>query len=1336
MGNHQSQQPQSPVDVVRRPPTRPEAPPSARPISQLGPNGPSYHSPENLVLPKEIPIMKLRPVSMELSKYNPEYQDIYGYKDNEDLENEQENEDKSETVENFSKSPPRPPPPSQNGHIPNSALDKDRPVSQVSPVQNGNVKTEPKKVKINENVAYRPTHRRQMSASGSSNLTGQEHIIFEEPEESIDMRGKIDPLYQSYPGVSLPVKNNFNLDYSYQLTYVQLAEHRRQKTLEELERKTGKKISELSADLNENVEKPPFMRDEYSRVSTRSTGSTGSGLTNKKKKAPAPPSQPPPGPPAPPSKSGVPIQKPKTPVYSPENEPIPDYDLGESPKRQFILPRYTVGPVPKNVPPPTPPQPNISKPKKKEVSVKRTNSMQEGRPEIILKKTPSINTLKTSENMSGHIPWLLEMKHISESKAARRQISQDSAEVEPPPAESKETDSEYSKLKTDIPLNSSQTKLVFESSKGDFKVEMPDLAKDDTDKEEIFALEELDKSIGEVNNDSVVEEKPHERKGSLTNEKPASPKLARHHSSTVFDRKSTPAYERANSSPGDPVRRLNSLLQHDIKVTAKAKCHKLVKPTTPVPPKPKDPHEIFREILAKACVAREERVKVEGTIDEQLKPSASDANLGKVLDSNDENKLDTQSQASNMSNDSNRKESERKNSSNEPPEVKPKPPRYHKNVTLNKTNISQPAWKQKSKSGGSNNFEPPHKAAAASFDWTPEVDLDSDDNLSDREEISMRKGASEGFKSSIIPSTVLDLKSQKKQKGGKYKKQAPEPSEAEPSTKTKFGSVKKLKKSVHKGVRNAFGSISKASGKLLRKQRTEEMETVDNAPKNWKFEKTPEMKRSKSLDNYDRYRMSNGYAVSDSEYDGHSEAESIQNGAVNSDDETSDDGIAEQIAQNIKRAGIAYVNDKGELVVLPDDKTAENDSKEIKHDKKKRRNKKQDKAHGENLREKERKIEEERRKQLELELEMHKIREAETRERLQRLEAAQLQQQISAQIMQRQQQQNYTMLTAPPLPPAGVFPPNYSSRTDTQQTAGFPNLYNQQLPQNPYLSNPGLYSQPTGPLLNGSAPNLTYNLEDYMRMLGLQTPPTSQQMAFFLNNMTLNGMNGLNGFPQQSDRKSNPILYDILHPEPMKQSCGMQAIDPSANKYNMWSSSPNLNNEQTSEPKDTVINDFVASYQSNGAKEMDRQASKSRNPLYSSDDSDSGLSPSRTMARAQVPDFRPIPVRTESGKFMKKYSRPLRDFEDSKSVPDFDLPHNHVNEIPLRQRGGSGSVSPTNSLSTNDSTAVSSSDTPSSPGKYSDSQYSPAIATKIYGPTGFKTVVDFSKGSGSNGQVT
>ena len=1332
MGNHHSQPPPvSSVDVVRRPPSRPNAPPSSRPISELGPKGPSHLTPENQVLPKELPIMKLRPVSMELSKFNPEYQDIFAYNDNEDFDNTPNDID--ENIENLSKSPPRPPPPTQNGYIPNTSIDKDRPVSQVKPVPNGILKHDSKKnVKMNGSVPYKPTHRRQMSASGASNLTGQEHVIFEEPEEI--ERGKIDPLYQSYPGVSLPVKNNFNLDYSYQLTYVQLAESRRQKTLEELERRTGKKVSDLSADLSDNVERQEFIRDAYSRASTRSTGSTGSGLTNKKKKAPPPPSHPPPAPPAPPSKSGVPMSRSSS--YSVENEPIPDYDLSESPKRQFVLPRYAVGPTPNSVPPPPPPQPNSTKTLgnsgKKTKAVSRQSSMSDGKPEILLRKTPSLNiTPKSPEISNGKVPWLLEIKSISESKAARRQISQESSEIEPPTGEIKDADDSS---RNEQFLSSSQTKLIFESSKGDFKSEKTNLSAENDGKEEVFALEELDKSIGEENYDDKDKDSQLnaglERKGSHPTEKQESPKLARHHSSTVFDRKQTPSFERANSSPGDPVRRLNSLLQHDIKVTAQAKCRKLVKQTTPVPPKPKDPHEIFRALLSKACDAREERVKVEGTIDDKLKTSASDASLGRVLDENDNTKISSSNNAEKSVN------KERKNSSNEAPEVQPKPPRYHKNVTLNKQN-SHDAWKQKASAKSSvNNSKTPRQSA--DYDWTPEDDLDSDDNLSDREELSMRKGASEGFKSSIIPNSVMDLKSQKKQKGNKFKKNTD--GGEDQNTAKKFGSVKKLKKSVHKSVKSAFGSISKASGKLLRKQRTEDMEPVEDAPKNWKFSAKQTSKGTTNKDNSHIYRMSNGFRSETESEDEHLENDVIEfdsvvpNGDIDTDDETSDEGMEEKIAQNIKRAGVAYVNDKGELVVFPDDEPGpskykvENDHKGIKSDKK-NKNKKQDKK-GASVRDREKRMEEERRKQLELELEMHKIREAETRERLQRLEAAQMQQHINAQLLQQQQQQNYTMLSAPPLPPAGGYPPNYSNRNDNTQNTAFPNLFSQQLPQNPYLTNTGLYGQPPAPILNGSVPNLTYNLDEYMRMLGLQTPPTSQQMAFFLNNMTYTGL------PQQYERKSNPTLYDILHPEPIKQPCGMQAIDPSANKHlNMWTSSPNLTNEKVNEPVDPTINEYVNSYQYNGANEKDKKkASKSRNPVYSSDDSDGGLSPSRTMARAQVDDFRNLPVRTESGKFMEKYRSPLMSYNNSKSVQDSDLP----NGISLRQQGGSGSVSPSNSVSTIDSTPMSpavSIDTPSSPGKSSSSQYSPAVATKVYGPTGFKTVVDFSKGQPGS-QVT
>ena len=43
------------------------------------------------------------------------------------------------------------------------------------------------------------------------------------------------------------MKNTFDLDYKMNLTYAQLAEHRRQKRVADLEDKTGKKLSDLNA---------------------------------------------------------------------------------------------------------------------------------------------------------------------------------------------------------------------------------------------------------------------------------------------------------------------------------------------------------------------------------------------------------------------------------------------------------------------------------------------------------------------------------------------------------------------------------------------------------------------------------------------------------------------------------------------------------------------------------------------------------------------------------------------------------------------------------------------------------------------------------------------------------------------------------------------------------------------------------------------------------------------------------------------------------------------------------------------------------------------------------
>ncbi|XP_060555734.1 uncharacterized protein LOC132716469 [Ruditapes philippinarum] len=1304
MGNNNSHQtpPPSSIDVVRRPPSRPDAPPSAKLTSELGPRGPSYHSPENQVLPKELPsILKLRPVSMEIRKYNPDYQDIYGEDSKENLDNNENqiemNGDINEELKQSS--PPRPPPPIQNGHIPSNT-----PTSPVSQLPNGHLQAPAKPSTSNVKTPYRPSHRRQMSL-------GQEHTIMEEPEETIESRVKLDPLMQSFPGAtgpSLPVKNNFNLDYSYQLTYVQLAEHRRNKTIEELEKRTGKRLSDLSADLSEHIEKPAFMRDAPSRVSSRSSGS---GVSSKKKKAPPPPGQAPPPPPV------------NHQPYSVDNEPPIDYDM-ESPRRpapsSVVLPTHStlppvsrVSPSVSKVPPPPPPPPGSS-PRKPVVNLSRTPSMSNGTPEIILRKTPDVKPIsKEQDGSDGKIPWLLEIKNLSEARASRRQQSFESFET-PEIPQTNDTLNDVNETENSLKVENKEPvkpKLIFESSSQSFEIKQENAEK--TDKKE------METSTATVERSSSFKE----------TEKPPASKLIRHHSTTGYDHSTAGSLQRQTSEPAkpvtsDPVRRLSSLLQHDIKTAANAKCHKIKKQTTPVPPKPKDPHTIFREQLQKAAAARDERAKSEGTIDEKLKLNTSTASF----DFGAEDLEDVP-----RCNTTPRKE-KTESVVKEGPSTLPKPPRYHKNVTRNSsyTRVQSPRELRD------------RQAVSMSLDWTPEVDLDSDDNLSDREVMTKRHSSIDGFKSTIIPNAMTDMKAKKKGKGKKIQKDS---SFSEEQNKNKFGSVRKLKKSVHKGVKNAFGSISKASGKILRRQKSEDFEAVDDAPKNWSLTANGNGQSDRSH----KYKIPLAYAQdddSDSDIEQYrhenefSEVVFRQNGRR--DSEESEDSTYEsedKAPQNIRRAGVAYISAKGQLVLMKDE-----DEEEMLESKRRKDKKKKNKdrsftstERSEELWEKERKVEEERRKQLEMELELHKKREAETRERLQRLESAHLQQQLlQQQQQQQQQQQNLGMLSAPPLPPAGNFT-SYGTLPDPSraQTQSFTNIFGQQLPQNGYQPNLGLYTQ-TGTY--NPATGMPYDLNDYMRMLGVQSPPTSQQMAFFLNNMTLTN--------QPFDRKSNPALFEVFNQQYPTGTLNYQGMDTSSLKksaFQNWASTPNINMTSSSVANSVPLSDFVASYnganKTNNEKEDDKK--KSRNPLYDSDDSDSGLSPQKSVARAQVKDYRKIPVRSESGKFMQKYgseSYVSQNNQDTKSTFSntnkslTNLPYNEG--LPQQQR----SVSPSNSVSTVDSAMSATSvtlSTPSSPARSTTgAPPSPTLMSRTQNSThGFKTVLDLSSPEGGSMQI-
>ncbi|KAK3594134.1 hypothetical protein CHS0354_040905 [Potamilus streckersoni] len=1348
MGNQNTHsRPLQPVDIVRQPPPRPKEQPSAHLVSALGPKGPSYNNPENRVLPSFVSNelkSKLRPVSQEISRFNPDIAYVYGYTDEEKIKNSldeldnivnsEETDGNKENIDgriegkstNFSDkngiSFMKSPHPVQNGHVP--GIDHGQNNSKSSEnqndyVPNGILKRSsstaessggPTSSSSLENTSVhiprlKSSHQRQLSSASS--LRNQENVIFEEPEENIDDRGKIDPLYQSYPGMSLPVKNNFNLDYSYQLTYAQLAEHRRQKTLEELEKKTGKKISDLSADLKENSNQPSFFRGENTRTSSRSTGSSESGVSRKKKRAPPPP-QPPPT---------VPSQRSSSMDCS---EPPADYVM-ESPRyntnnkaASAITSHYSSNlgrssSVTKNwsMPsaPPAPPPPPLKKvssssapfalPKRSTSIV--TKQFSSDKPEILLKRAPSVQSTKSQQNV-GQVPWLLEIKTMAETKSMNRQMAQESANkqtsdasfkrqmsqesatndiIPPPPAfaEQMESQSPHSSSEpasprlesSKSPLSSShhQMNLVFDTLKGSFP-NTPRNEKQTTNDSSFKTNSSIPALLPQSSQNFY-----HEISESTPE---ANQSLQRHHSTTVTDKPSL-SQLRQNSAPGtpsDPVRRLNSLLQHDIKLAAQSKAMKITQHATPVKPKPKDPHEIFKEQLQKAFAAREERIQTEGTIDSKLnsgkkqKESVKEESENIVLETGD-------IKATSVNNVKGKQEEKLKPP--ESPTLQPQPG-YKKNIVSPRGNIfKEIEEKQRSCSFSDEDSDIGSQKSSTTRnganEWIPEDDLDSEDNLSDRETVTSRKGStSEGFKSSIIPGKVDDLKKKKGNRNFKESKTLKKQESMEKqstSKQNKLGSIKKFKKSVHKSVQNAFGSISKASGKILRRQRSEELETVHDTPRNWRLSAAEPVSNGFAENKHSHnYEIPNGYQdVSDQSDEDDDDAHSLgrkEFGDIifasmdslvpdedddelrSGDDENGNGHNRERTPRKMKRAGVAYVSAKGQIVVLPDYETVGVNEKEHSiqtgkdkdpklYDKKKKfkydatvkrkERQKQEEVNSELLREKEKQMEEERQKQLEAELEIQKIRELETRERLQRLETAQYQQQINAQM---QQQQQYSMLTQPPLPP----PAGFGNISDLSQSQSFPFMGQTNYPMGSIPMNLGVVYGPqshvNSPLMNGSLPSMTYDMNDYMRMLNMPVPPVSnQQFAYMLNSVNWNSqpfsVKANSGIIELPMGQTKPFSSQTLPLESKSKTPFLTPWEESLTKVN--SSTPRLH-PPNGLHGDSSVGEFYSQYMYGADSTNGDVKTEQQNPLYDSSDSEDGLSPVRTMVKAHVKDYREI----------------------------------------------------------------------------------------------------------------
>ncbi|KAL5006337.1 hypothetical protein ScPMuIL_015143 [Solemya velum] len=1301
----------SPIEVERRPPPRPDAPPSSRAISELGPKGPSYCNPENKVLPMletDTPLKRLRPVSLELSKYRPEFIDLFHHDDGEnqndlnknsnkesDSNKENVNSDTSINVHDENK------PQNiltnknfQNGHIP-----KEEPRSILKHTERDALAVSPRLPSYNNKAPARYAgHRRHLSASAS--LITADNIIHEDPEEYFDQpRGKIDPLMLSYPLTSLPQKSTFDMDYSYNLTYAQLAESRRNKTISELERKTGLSLNSLSADLAENVDIPIFFKGT-SQASTRSTTSAEIGVSRKKRRAPQPPG--------------------KSNDYSIENEPPVDYEMDDSPKhivhnaslhQSMETNTPTIG---RHAPPvvPPPPHPSLRKSYSDQQYLIPRKAVGEGLPKL-LRQSSVHSEPRTPQPEPEHLPWLLEIKNAATKRTARRQLSETGDLVLPPANKDDSPELDQDK-KSDIIQNTDEPTLIFSAS--DFPKTSPATPQKLTpatspNPKSVNGMDDSISTHTDSSEKSEMSRSTDELQGAKQmlprqNSSPAVSTLASellHRQNSITSSRSAtsePSPSKA-STPTCPIRRLNSLLQYDIKIAAQAKATKLVKHTTPVKPKPKEPHKVFQEQLAKACADREERMK-DTSVDEQLKEQNNEKKQDDDIENSKHDRNNNDGEESvqkknkdmKIENDSHEKMSlsDRKTSSASSSSLSS---RASSDVFMKKMEPVSPMLRVKDtkerlyiqngdvKSSTKVSRNEDH---SYSKDWIPEDDLGSDDDLSDREAVTTRKGESEGFKSSIIPNRVGDLKNK-----GKDKKVSRKQSDSS-DERAKYGSIKKFKKSVHKSMKNAFGSLSRASGKLLLKKfRSEDLEQVDDVPKNWKFQAEPIVNGHVS-ERAQRYIMDpQTFDLSDEESDDDMEPKVVEtekkvlfegNGEMENDDDNDGD---EKHYQFMKRAGVAYISGKGQIVVLPEFKTVKVDDEghlvgkeegrapQIVQKKKKfayaatLRRKEQAEREEQLAQEvelKEQRREEEKQKMIQAEREMQNLRDIETQQRLQRLEAAHLQQRIN----HHHTQSNLAAVSAPSLPPSESLPANFAAFPNYSGQRGYVPLWNpglSGLPQNSVpnsmamgLGGVGGYSAP--PLLN-PVTNVPYDLSDYMRMLGMQPVPSSnsQQFAYLLNSMNYNspvysmlspeqkkyflGQNGTAGFVGSAAANSNyPLMSGIK-------------VDPRTNQFPIHSSGE-LGNVSTLQrgPNTLELNEFVSHNNNHGANEKqmkgDLQKKKeARNPLYfSSDESDDeGLSQTKNeqsgTASINVKDFRqsPSPRQLSSDGSQKQVSSPV-----------------------------------------------------------------------------------------------
>ena len=830
MGQNASKPPVNGGHVVTGPPDRPRYPPSKPPT----PRTPTYIVAENRVIPNgsgdmEVARKLLRPVSQELTKFHPDYADIFQY----DINNSFETLNPRESIGISDKTGKEN---SYFGHA-NGGMHRDNGHISSGLIENHqDPNSLLKRTQSLERERKKPTqmnyrHRRQTSLQPRTNLRTE--VIPEDPREHLYNITRKEPFSNLMPSTtSLPLKNSFDLDYSFNLTYAQLAEHRRQKRQDDIEEKVGKKMEEMTKEISESntVPKSPFDRQnrqnagEKSSPHSVSTGSSDNGVSkSKKKRAPAPPT------------------------------PIPGGPRGKSPGRSSVTTE-----------PPA------------DYEMEETNVVKHTRQASLDKKLDKM--------ISSQTPTPL-----SKSKSEHRQ--KETEKIPPPPAPKPPSPSvaKSQEFKSPLQKSMSEARAQLEALK---KLEdiLRTPAVDENKDKNNSKVEDV--SLGDDNEDIVKDPKAQnnindEELSSLDNPEP------------VNDKEQTNA--------------LNPTLQQEIIQAAKNIGGVSKSKPHAIPDKPKDPVDMFKEELANAAKERQLRRQDSQDIHPAL---INNTRYRKpVLATNFLKPTKSRQRSIEITKEESKSHSDLvKNDTSVDVEVP--------NLSTTDNDVSE----DKDKSSSSDKQMSASAQRVYDETWTPEDDLDSDDDImDDKYELSTLKTEPNNNK-------TLTTQNSKKEKGKikkdvKDTKPTVEPKSTtndvgETSQRRKIRKLRRSVQSVHEGIKNAFGSISRSSGKLLKKnksfdflgpanssgiQMSHEKSSVSLDP-NWQI---PEL-HGGSLGR--RFSVASfGPFHNDADISDSSDDEELGDDDIMIDDKTDHKRL-----NQLKRAGVAYVNEKGQIVVLPE----------------------------------------------------------------------------------------------------------------------------------------------------------------------------------------------------------------------------------------------------------------------------------------------------------------------------------------------------------------------------------------------------------------------------------